>query len=189
MSNDVTGMAGMSQEDLEQLVRDEYARLRPEWFPAEKPAYLPDQVWADSQLPANLSFIWDDMNAQCGYKFADNSLVIAAEEGWLYMAPDLDEGEEPSAVYSLNAEHKFNRDWSAWRVFLLHEMCHEYQFKVLFNHDHSPAGRDMFHAVYCARNMPVKFEPTGLHPTTFLAAIASLADHFGADRVNMFDRM
>ena len=187
MSND-TGMASMSQEDFEAMVKAEYARLRAAWFPAAKPDYLSAQVWEKSQQPADLSFAWDNA-ADCGYIYAKNSLIIAAEQGWLEMGPDLDEGEAATAVYSLNAEHKFNRDWSPWRVYLLHEMCHEYQFKILFNHDQTSAGREMFHAVYCARNKPVKFVPTGLHPTTFLAAIASLADHFGADRVNMFDRL
>jgi len=165
MSNDSTGMAGMSQEELEQLVRDEYARLRAAWFPDEKPGWLPAQVWPNSQQPAVLSFVWDDPNAHCVYVFQNNSLIIAAEEGWLQMGKDLEEGEVPTAVYTVNAQHKFTRDWSLWRVFLLHEMCHEYQFKVFYNHDRSAVGRDMFHAAYCARNRPVKFEPTGCKKT------------------------
>lgn len=107
----------------------------------------------------------------------------------MQLGKDTEEGEEPTAVYSVNAQHKFSRDWSPWRVFLLHEMCHEYEFKVFFNHDQSFVGREMFHIVYCARNRPVKFQPTGLHPTPFFAAIASLADHLGADRIDLFDRL
>lgn len=188
MSTD-TGMAGLSQEELEQLVRDEYARLRAAWFPAEKPVWLPADLWPNSQQPAILSFVWDDPDAHCGYVFRSNGLIIAAEQGWLQMGKDLDEGEETTAVYTVNAQRKFTRDWSLWRVFLLHELVHEYQFKVFLNHDRSPVGREMFHAAYCVRNRPVKFEPTGLHPTPFLAAVASLADYFGADRIELFDRL
>lgn len=189
MSNDLTGMVGMSQEELEFLARVEYARLRAAWFPAERPAWLPAQAWPKAQQPAVLSFVWNDPTAHCGYVHKDNSLIIAAEEGWLQLGRDLEDGEPSTAVYAVNALHKFTRDWSLWRVFLLHEMCHEYQFKVFINHDRSPVGREMFHAAYCARNRPVKFEPTGLHPTPFLAAIASLADHLAADRIELFDRL
>lgn len=73
MSNELTGMAGMSQEELEQLVRDEYTRLRAVWFPTEKPDWLPAQVWPNSQQPAVLSFVWDDPTAHCGYVFNENS--------------------------------------------------------------------------------------------------------------------
>ena len=179
----------MSQHELELLVRDEYAHLRGAWFPDEKPAWLPAEVWPNVQEPAVLSFVWDDPTAHCGYVFKDNSLIIAADDGWLQVGKDLDDGETPTAVYAVNAQRGFTRDWSPWRVFLLHEMCHEYQFKVFFNHDRSPVGREMFHAAYCERNRPVRFEPTGLHPTPFLAAIASLADHLGSDRIELFDRL
>jgi len=49
MAKDVTGMDGMSQGDLEQLVRDECARLRAAWFPVEKPAWLTAEQWAACQ--------------------------------------------------------------------------------------------------------------------------------------------
>lgn len=57
MSNDLTGLIGMSQEEFEQLVRDEYARLRAAWFPAEKPAWLQEQVWQNSQQPEDMLFV------------------------------------------------------------------------------------------------------------------------------------
>ncbi len=189
MSNDLTGMSRMSMEELESLVRVEYERLREAWFPAEKPDGLSEQAWTNAQKQAALSFVWNDNAAHCGYVNKDNRLIIAAEESWLDLARDLEDGEPATTVYAVNAKIQFTRDWSLWRVFLLHEMCHEYQFKVLLNHEKTPDGREMFHRAYCERNRPVKFEPTGLHPTPFLAAIASLAEHFGVDRIEMFDRL
>ena len=189
MSNDFTGLTSLSEEEFEQLVRDEYARLRAAWFPAEKPDWLQEPAWQNSRQPAELSFVWNDLTANCAYASKENRLIIAAEEGWLHLCKDTEDGEEPTLVYSVNVERKFTRDWVPWRVFLLHEMCHEYQFKVLCNHDQTSVGREMFHEAYCLRNRPVRFSPTGLHPTPFLAAIASLANHLGANRIELFDRL
>jgi len=183
-------MPGMTHAELEEMVCNEYARLRAAWFPAERPAcHHPEHHWPICQQAADLVFAWDDASANCGYIYRDNRLIIAAEVGWLYMGKDLMDGEPPIAVYTTNAHGAFTWDWSPWRVFLLHEMCHEYQFKVLLNHDQTPVGREMFHRVYCERDQPVKWGPTGLHPTPFLAAIASLADHLGGDRIALHDRL
>ena len=188
MSND-TVLKVTTREEFEQMVREEYTRLRAAWFPTQKPDWLSAQLWQDSQQPAVLSFIWDDEAADCGYVNRDNRLIMAIDEGWLELSPDLEDEEDPTAVYTLNVQKKFTRDWSPWRTYLLHEMCHEYQFKVFRNHDQSSVGREMFHAVYCDRDHARRFCPTGLHPTPFLAAIASLAEHLGADKIEMFDRL
>jgi hypothetical protein len=50
MSNDLTGMAGMSQKDLEQSVRDEYARLRAAGFSAVR------------GLPKSAEVAWNKQN-------------------------------------------------------------------------------------------------------------------------------
>jgi hypothetical protein len=155
----------------------------------EKPDWLQESVWQNSRRPAEISFLWDDETANCAYAFKENRLIIAADESWLQLCKDTEDGEQSTLVYSINAEKTFTRDWAPWRVSLLYEMCHEYQFKVLYNHDQTSVGREMFHEAYCSRNRPVRFSPTGLHPTPFLAAIASLANHLGAKEIEPFDRL
>jgi hypothetical protein len=189
MSSDETGMAGLTQDELEQRIRDEYARLRAAWFPQGKPAWLNDAQWTACQQTANLTIAWDDPTANCGYINNANQLIIAAEEGWLYLGPDLMEDEPPEAAYAVNAQADFTHDWSPWRVFLVHELCHEYQFKVLLNDERSPRGRDLHHTVCCQRNQHVRWRTSGQHPLPFLEAIAALAEYLGADRVRLYDML
>lgn len=82
-------MVFLSQQELERLVGTEYERLRAAWFPTLKPSWLRKEVWLNSQQPAALSFVWDDLNVHCGYLFKENRLVIAADHGWLNLGNDL----------------------------------------------------------------------------------------------------
>jgi len=129
------------------------------------------------------------MNANCGYINNTNQLIIAADEGWLYLGSDLWDGDPPEAAYAVNAQQDFIHDWAPWRVFLVHELCHEYQYKVLCNDERSAAGRTLHHIVCCERNRPVRWRTSGQHPLPFLEAVALLAMHLCTDQVRLYDRL
>jgi hypothetical protein len=189
MTKELIDMDGMSQEDLDRLVRDEYDRLRAMWFPTDKPAWLTTAQWVACQQPVNLIFAWNDPTANCGYNNNADQLIIAAEEGWLYLGSDLWDDDVPEAAYAVDAQKHFTHDWAPWRVFLVHELCHEYQYKVLYNDERSAVGRALHHVVCCERNQPVRWRTSGQHPLPFLEAVALLAQHLGADQAELYGRL
>jgi hypothetical protein len=74
-------------------------------------------------------------------------------------------------------------------VFLVHELCHEYQYKVLFNDERSGAGRNLHHLACYERNQRVRWRTSGQHPLPFLEAIALLAQHLHVDQVKLYDQL
>lgn len=127
-----------------------------------------DRVWQDwyrgypHLRPARLVLVWEDESEGTpGYwKKKDELYVYLGEQ-------DAEEIEKEKAGQRYRLGHL---GWYIWKVNLVHEMLHEYQFKAL--KEATPAGRAL------RASVKHNFEGQG-HDDLFYTAVAEKASYFG----------
>jgi hypothetical protein len=127
-----------------------------------------EQTWRDwygvhgHPKPAKLIFHWDE-SGTTHYRKSTDEIHLSSDDGDCEnIAAEL-AGQRWSYAAKLG--------WYAWKTFLVHEMLHEYQYKVVLNP--TPAGESLL-GQFAKRN----FEGAG-HDAVFYSAIADRATYFG----------
>jgi hypothetical protein len=160
--NDVDGTAPIPPADARTRMHEEYIKLRTRWFPEEFHAQPATFQWL---LLAEGS---DDLD--WGYSHPSRLLRVVVNEADLQVGhfTNFPPEADPHEIYENCAFLP-----GTWRVFLVHELCHEYQFVVL-NDVANEWGTQMF------AERGANWPGPG-HTAVFYTAIQAFAQRFGLD--------
>tara|TARA_R110002073_G_scaffold59094_6_gene149238 strand:- start:14551 stop:15081 length:531 start_codon:yes stop_codon:yes gene_type:complete len=164
--NEPVGLGLLDPYEARQRMANEYTRLRAAWFPNEH------------DTAATLQWLYlaegsDDLD--WGYSHNARLLRVVVREGDLAAAQLNDFASEanPTDVY-----HNFGA-LGSWRVYLAHELCHEWQFVVL-NDQADDWGEQQF----AERG---QHWPGPGHTAAFYTAIRDFVQHFELDLDHVLD--
>jgi hypothetical protein len=168
--NDFDGMASMAPADARARMLGEYIKLRNLWFPEAvhgQPATFQWLLLAEGS---------DDLDS--GYSHSSRVLRVVIRQADLQLGNfhGFEADAHPHDIY-INCANLPN-----WRVFLAHELCHEYQFAVL-NDTPDEWGTQTF-AARGAGDWPGPG-----HTAAFYTAIRAFAQHFDLDVDHVIDSL
>lgn len=171
-----------------EIITNEYHRLRTAWFPANSPP------------TAQLKFVYVTEDGIDATKFAHSDWgydhITKVMQCLIQEADLVDEGLAIGGMVDFNegagetnegiyADDKLS-DWAYWRWNLVHELCHEYEHRILSGRA-TPDGWQMYQNKCLNPNQPPKWTPYYKHPVAFYSAIAAFAQNFGISQSHLHD--
>lgn len=166
------------------VIEQEYMRLHALWLGKVPPAlmqfvFLPSTISVNRLCPVDWGFDHEKNVLFCVIVQADvdaDGMPITTFEDYAI------DGHE--AMYTtVNLPQ-----WATWRMNLVHELCHEYEHKILRGVA-TQRGWDLFQTKVIAVGANVKWKPHYKHPVAFYSAIAEFGVAFQIDVEPLHDRL
>jgi hypothetical protein len=168
-----------------EIIEQEYTRLRNLWFTGTSAPALLQFIFLPSAVPvARLG------PNDWGFDHAKNVLTCVITQGDLDdngLAKTDFEDYEPGNQEALYHSNRLP-DWATWRINLVHELCHESEFKIL-NGVATQSGWDLFNQKVLGPSASPRWTPHWKHPIAFYSAIANFAGQFGIAVERLHDRL
>lgn len=159
-------LAPIPPKRVDEIVRNSYMQLRARWF-ATHPEH-----------PAELQILFEEGQQDDYDPEGIGTIRLRFGEGDCQPAviADFDKGTPIDDIYRATPEL-----WARWRIALVHELCHEWQFKVLANQAHCRGKR-------LRRKVGPRWDGAG-HDDAFYSAIVDFAREFGISAQELARRL